>query len=179
MEVGKISGEGPLETPGRTAAPASRSRLRTRSRLRSAALALALFLSVSAVLAATLAPDGAGRVVEFVKSFDTGILKATFATVRSMGIHAQQAAVIFHFLLFAVAGSVLGIMLLRRGVAWPQRLAIGMAAALVLATGTELAQDWVRGRSPSLIDWYADLAGAAWGLTIGSALLRWLTGLRP
>lgn len=47
-------------------------------------------------------------------------------------------------------------------------------AIWLFAASDELAQGWVEGRSPELIDWVADMLGAVTGLVAGSAGLRWL-----
>jgi hypothetical protein len=136
------------------------------------ALLIVLGVSSVAVLVATLTPDGADRTAEFVRSFDGGPLSAAFRLARGAGIHADEAAVVFHFLLFAVFGAALGgVLAARRIPNHGTRLAIGLAAAVLLATVTEFAQNWVRDRSPTLADWSADVGGAVLGLTVGTLVL--------
>ena len=87
----------------------------------------------------------------------------------SVGLSARAG----HFLIFASLGFVAGAYRgagVRRGVLGD--VALLLAALLVLATLSEVAQLWVDGRSAERGDWVADAAGAAAGVFAGA-----LTGL--
>ena len=84
---------------------------------------------------------------------------------RTVGLPANAG----HFLIFASLGFVAGTYRgagARRGVMGD--LALLLAALLVLATLSEVAQLWVEGRSAERQDWVADAAGAAAGVFPGA-----------
>jgi VanZ family protein len=123
------------------------------SRLRRLSL-FATLLVVIAILVATLSPEGSPTAT-------------TFGLDHVLG----------HFLLFMALGAAAAPLFATSKTARrsPRRaLVMTLLAFWVFAALTELAQGPVPGREPSLLDWFADMAGAIVGFLGGSAALRWL-----
>lgn len=101
-----------------------------------------------------------------------GAMLLAFGLAALLTPHARPVGVpegVGHFLLFASLGFVAGAYRgagARRGVL--SDLALLLAALLVLATLSEVAQIWVDGRSPERADWVADAAGSAAGVFSGA-----------
>lgn len=80
-----------------------------------------------------------------------------------------------HLLLFSILG--LALAWTRSGPPGPLRLSPGALIALGAAYGAsdELHQAFVPGRTPSLLDWGADIVGVTLGYTLGATLLSRFT----
>ncbi len=82
-----------------------------------------------------------------------------------------------HFVAFALLGVPIALRFATSEAARrsPRRaLAMVVVAIWLFAAVDELAQDWIDGREPDILDWVADMLGALSGLIAGSAGLRWL-----
>lgn len=83
----------------------------------------------------------------------------------------------WHFGLFAALGVAIAARYATSEAARrsPRRV-LGMVVLVIwlFAAASEMAQGWVDGRDPQLVDWVANMAGAIVGLLLGSAALRWL-----
>ena len=93
------------------------------------------------------------------------------------GPAALMPATMGHFLLFLALGLTLGVW----WAAGPTRnavtdLAMLLGGLLLFASGSEVGQIWVDGRTPQTGDWLADAAGTVAGLSIGAAVTLLLTG---
>ena len=132
----------------------------TRDRLRTLS-ALGIVLAVALILVATLRPNGGGSE------------GGASGPDCPLGV----PCVVGHFVAFALLGVPLAARFATSEAARlsPRRSLAMLALAIWLAAaGTELAQGWVDGRDPDLLDWAADMLGALVGLMAGSAGLRWL-----
>ena len=108
-----------------------------------------------------------------------GILLATLSPIRGAedGCPLGVPCLAWHFGLFAGFGVAIAARYAASEAARrsPQRV-LGMVALAiwVFAAATEIGQGWVDGRDPELLDWLANMAGAVFGLLLGSTALRWL-----
>ena len=108
-----------------------------------------------------------------------GILLATLSPISGAedGCPLGVPCLAWHFGLFAGFGVAIAARYATSEAARrsPQR-ALGMVALAiwVFAAATEIGQGWVDGRDPELLDWLANMAGAVFGLLLGSTALRWL-----
>ncbi len=119
----------------------------------SAWASLGVLLAGALILVATLLPPGSG-----VPGCPFGLPCA-----------------LWHMLLFALLGVPVALRYATSRAAARSPLRVLVMVVLVLwifAALTELAQNWIEGREPSLEDWLADMAGALIGLAVGSLLLR-------
>jgi VanZ family protein len=116
------------------------------------ALVILTATSVPGLSVSTSAPDWADKVVHFMLYCVLGVL-----TTRAFLSTPPDGAA-------AAAGA-------RRGI---QRHAGWLAVALlaIFAGADEVHQHWIRGRTPSVADWLADVAGAGFGLAIGMHMRR-------
>jgi hypothetical protein len=114
-------------------------------------LSLAIVGVVAGILVVTLLP--ANRL-----GSEDGVLRS-ITEQQSWAIHASMLAV-----LGGVVGTRIAIMPAR---ARADVLLVAVVLIVLLASGTELGQELVAGRGPSIGDWIADLAGAGAGLAMG------------
>lgn len=69
---------------------------------------------------------------------------------------------VVHASMYGILGVLVGRAMLQRGA---MRIVMPLAAIALLAAGDEWHQLWIPGRSADVLDWTADVAGAALGLT--------------
>ena len=91
------------------------------------------------------------------------------------GCFAGIPCTLGHVLTFAILGVPVALRYATSRAAQrsPLRVLLMVLVAIWLfAALDELAQGWVDGREPDLVDWLADMGGAVLGLALGSLLLR-------